>query len=101
MGRSAPSLIAILLLSACGPEKPTPPPPIVADIYIEPAPDWMTKQCPPPKKLPRKELSQAEAEQLWAEDLKLYHECRTKHAAYVRWVEQRDKALVKGFKKNE
>lgn len=89
-------IISALLLSACT-TTPPPPPPVVLKPTLEPAPAWMTNQCPAPKMLPRKELSQAEAEKQWAEDLRLYHECRTKHAAHVRWVKERDEAVNKGY----
>jgi len=93
------AIVSLLLLAGCGTTgsgqisqfEVT-----VERTYLEPAPSWMTEQCPPLPKLPRKELSQAEVEKLWHRDQQLYHECRTKHAAYARWIQQRDEAFLKG-----
>lgn len=89
----------LLFLAGCTTTKPVPKFDVtVTPIHLEQAPEWMRTQCPPLPKLPNKELSQAEAEKLWNRDAQIYHECRTKHAAYVRWIEQRDAAISKGLR---
>lgn len=95
-----PIILIAILLAGCETSPFSKPVPqyevVVVRPQLEPAPEWMTKQCPPLPKLPRKELPQAEVEKRWSEDARLYHECRTKHAAHVRWTRQRDETFNKG-----
>lgn len=92
-------ILSAILLAGCESMNPKPKPvPFVAKPTLAQAPAWMVRQCPGLEQLPKKELSQEEVEQRWLADMKKYHECRTKHAAFARWIKQRDEAFLKGFK---
>jgi len=85
------AMLLLLLLTACETAQTIPKFEVsVSYPELEPIPEWMADQCPPLPKINKKGLSQAEAEAQWARDMRLYHECRTKHAALSRWVQQRD-----------
>lgn len=85
------AILLLLFLTSCGTTNPVPKFEVsVINPELEPLPNWMEEQCPPLPKLEKKELSQAEAEARWNKDVKMYHDCRTKHAATVRWVNERD-----------
>lgn len=61
---------------------------------IQPVPSWMVRPCPRLKKIPAGTLSQAQTEQLWADDLRRYEACRLSHAALGDWIRKRDGNLT-------
>jgi hypothetical protein len=65
----------------------------VRELAQSKAPGDLDQPCDRPAKLPERALAAGEVERLWGHDRVALSTCGDRHAAAVRWREQRDAGL--------
>lgn len=60
---------------------------------LEKPPYWMTRPCPRLFKHDRTVMPKKDAISKSVAEDKLYEDCRLRHAAYVRWIAERDRKI--------